>query len=219
MNLLRKYLLDNLSLKLGSLALAFLLWTAIAKEPPVEVAFNAPLEFRNTPQGMELSSETPTSVQVRVRGPASTVRQLAPSDLAVSLDLADFQRPGERSYPLAVSDVKAPFGARVVQIIPALVSVRFEARAERDLPVTPRIMGDFASGYRLAAYQVFPNMVRVIGPESHVALLESASTDPVDVSGVIARAQFWTNVFVPDPLVRIQSQQRVRVTVQVERRR
>ncbi len=128
MNILRKYLFDNLPLKLGSLALAFLLWTAIAKEPPVEVAFNAPLEFRNTPQGMELSSETPASVQVRVRGPASTVRQLAPSDLAVSLDLADFQRPGERSYALAVSDVKAPFGARVVQIIPALVSVRFEAR-------------------------------------------------------------------------------------------
>lgn len=219
MNLFRKYVLHNLALKLGSLALAFLLWTAITKEPPVEVAFSAPLEFRNLPQNLELSSETPTAVQVRVRGPASAVRRLSPSDLAVSVDLADFRRPGERSYPLAVSELKAPIGVRVAQIIPAQARVRFEARAQRDLPVTPRILGSSAPGYRLAGYQVFPPMVRVVGPESHVAALESASTDPVDVSGVLARAQFWTNVFVPDPLVRIQSQQQVRVTVQMERRR
>lgn len=219
MDLLRRYLLDNLSLKLGSIALAAVLWSLIANEPPVEVAFQPVLEFRNMPQHLELSTEAPSSVLVRVRGPGSVVRQLSPRDLAVSLNLAEFDRPGERSYLLSVSDVKTPSGVRVVQIVPAQVRVRFEARLEREIPITPRIVGQFVPRYQLAGYQVLPPTVRVVGPESHVAPLESVATDPVEISGVIARAQFWVNAVVPDPLVRIQGQPSVMVTIQMERRR
>ena len=80
-----------------------------------EVTFRAPLELRNVPENLELSSEAPNSVQVRVRGPASAVRKLSPANLAVSLDLADFKRPGKRSYELSVPDVRIPFGVHVVQ--------------------------------------------------------------------------------------------------------
>ena len=218
MNFLRNYVLNNLALKFGSLVLALLLWSAIANEPQVEVAFQAPLELQNVPQNLELSSEAPALVQVRVRGPASAVRKLSPADLAVSLNLADFERPGERSYELAVSDVQIPSGVRVVQIIPKQVGLQFEARAEREIPVVPRITGAAAPGYRLTGYQVSPPIVHVVGPRSHVALLESATTDPVDVTGIIGRTRFWTNAFVPHPLVRIQGSHAVLVTVQLERR-
>lgn len=219
MNFIRRYVLHNLALKLGSIVLAALLWSAIANEPQVEVAFHSPLEFRNAPQNLELGTEAPTTVQVRVRGPASAVRELSAADLPVSVDLAEFDRPGERSYPLSVSENRIPYGGRVVEIIPAQVSVRFEPRAERDVPVTPRIVGQFHPRYQLASYQVFPPTVRVVGPESHVKVLESATTDPVDVTGVIARAQFWTNVFVNDPRTRIQGRPSVMVILQMERRR
>ena len=219
MNLLRKYVVHNFALKLSSICLAVLLWSAIGKEPSVEVAFQAPLEFRNMPEGFELSTEAPTSVQLRVSGPASAVHQLSAQNLAVSLDLAGFERPGERSFPLTASDVKTPYGVRVTQIVPAQVRVRFEARAQREVPVTPRIVGQFASRYQLAGYQVLPPSVRVVGPESHVVVLESVTTDPVDVTGVIARAQFSVRPVVHDPLVRIQGPESVLVTVRVERHR
>ena len=219
MNLLRKYIFHNFGLKLISVGVAVLLWSAIANEPSVEVAFQAPLEFRNMPEGFELSTEAPTSVQLRVSGPAGALRQLSPHDLAVSLDLAGFQHPGERSFPLTASDVKTPYGVRVTQLVPAQVRVRFEARAQREVPVTPRIVGQFASRYQLAGYQVLPPTVRVVGPESHVAVLESVTTDPVDVTGVIARAQFSVHPVAHDPLVRIQGPESVLVTVRVERHR
>lgn len=219
MSWFRRYVLHNLSLKVGSIAIAVLLWSAISNEPPVEVAFQSPLEFRNMPQALELSTEAPSVVQVRVRGPASTVRQLTAQDLAVSVNLGDFDNPGERSYPLTAAAVKTPFGVKVVQIVPAQVRVRFEGRMQRDLPITPRIVGRFAPGYQLANFQVMPPSIRVVGPESHVAVLESATTDPVDVTGVIAKAQFWTNAFIPDPLVRIRDSQAVMVTIQMERRK
>ncbi len=215
----RRYVLHNLHLKIAALALAVLLWWAIAYEARVEMAFQSPLEFRHAPQGLVLSSEMPTTVLVRVRGLSSALRRLSAADLAVTLNLSGFDRPGERSYPLVVSDIRIPFGVRVVQIVPAQVRLRFEARATRSIPVTPRIVGTVAPGYQLAAHQVFPPSVTVVGPESHVAMLDSATTDPVDVTGVIARAQFWTNAFVADPLLRIQDSQPVRVVVEMKRAR
>ncbi len=217
MNFLRNYVLDNLALKLGSLVLALLLWSAIANEPMAEVTFQAPLELQNMPENLMLSGKAPTSVQVRVQGPASAVRKLSPADLAVSLNLADFEHPGERGYELTVSDVRIPFGVRVVQVIPKQVGLQLEARAEREIPVVPRITDPVTPGYRLTGYQVSPPVVRVVGPRSHVTQLESAMTDPVDVTGVISQTRFWTNAFVPHPLVRIQGSHVVLVTVQLER--
>ncbi len=219
MSWLRRYVLNNLLMKLISLGSAVLLWSAIANEPQVEVTLRPSLVFRNMPQGMELSTEAPTSVQVRVSGPAATVRQLSERDLAVSLNMSEFERPGERSFPLTAADVQTPPRVRVMHIIPAQVRVSFEARAQREIPIVPRIGGQFATRYQLAGYQLSSPAVRVVGPESHVAALESATTDPVDVTGVIARAQFEVHTVVPDPLVRIVGPQSVWVTVQMERRR
>jgi hypothetical protein len=39
----------------------------------------------------------------------------------------------------------------------------------------------------------------------------------VDITGVIARTQVWTNAFVPDPLVRIVTNPSVRVIVEMKR--
>lgn len=217
MRFLRKYLLQNLHLKAGSLVLAVLLWSAIANQPRVEVVFQSPLEFQNMPQELELSMEAPTTVQVRVAGPASAVRPLSGADLGVTLDVAGFDRPGERTYPLTVSEMRVPLGVRVTQIIPAQVRVRFEARSRRNVPVIPRIVGAVAPGYQLAAYHVSPPAVTIVGPQSHVSVIESASTDPVDVTGMIARSQAWTSAFVPDPLVRIENNQTVRVTIQMKK--
>ena len=217
MNALRRFVVQDWGVKLVALALAALLWSAVANEPPVEVTFQSPLEFRNAPQQLELSTETPATVLVRARGPASAARRLSAADLAVTLNLDSFNEPGERSFALSVPDPRLPFGVRVVQVIPARVRLRFEERAVRDIPVAPRIVGSVAPGYQLAGYQVFPATVRVVGPQSHVSVLESAATDPLDVTGVIARAQFWTSAFVSDPLVRIEGDPTVRVVVDMKR--
>ncbi len=217
MNFIRLYVFHNWHLKLVSLGLAVLMWSGIANEKRVEAPFHSPLEFRNMPQSLELSTELPASVQVWVRGPVSTVRELTPADLAVELNLSGFDSPGERSYPLTVSGVRIPFGVHITQIVPSQLSVRFEARSRRDVPISPRIIGKPAPGYQLSLFQVVPSTVRVVGPESHVRVLESVSTDPVDITGVIAREQLWTNPFVPDPLVRIEDNESVRVIIQMKK--
>ena len=65
MNFLRKYVFHNFALKLLSLGVAVLLWMAVTRDPVAEVALNVPIEFHNSPEHLEINSETIPQVQGR----------------------------------------------------------------------------------------------------------------------------------------------------------
>jgi len=46
--------------------------------------------------------------------------------------------------------------------------------------------------------------------------VEDATTDPVDVTGAMARASFMTQAYVPDPLIQVVHPTPIRVTVIME---
>src|SRR6202035_6049768 len=101
--------------KLVALALAFLLWWAIAHDPTVEALITAPLEFHHAPDNLEMSVEGSTQVAVRVRGPERTVRRLSAADVQALVDLTG-ARAGERTFDLTAKEVHLPDAVEVVQI-------------------------------------------------------------------------------------------------------
>ena len=58
-----------------------------------------------------------------------------------------------------------------------------------------------------------PSSLGIVGPQGHVQAVESAITDPIDVSGVMDRATFVRHAYVADPLVQVTSADPIRVTV------
>jgi len=127
MNFVREWVLHNWGLKLIALGLSFLLWAAVTNEAPVEVGYAVPLEFRNLPSGLELSSDVPTQVHVRVRGRSTLLRRLTPADLTISVDMSDAQ-PGEMLIHLSPEHVDIPYGAELVRIAPSEIRVRVVVR-------------------------------------------------------------------------------------------
>ena len=76
-DLFQRHVLHNFGIKLLSLALAVGLWLAVASDPSAEVAVDVPIEFRNIPENLEISSENVPRSQIRVRGPQRAVRRSA----------------------------------------------------------------------------------------------------------------------------------------------
>ena len=218
MDFLRKYVFHNLGLKLLSLAVAVLLWLAVTRDPVAEVALNVPVEFHNAPEHLEISSEMIPLVQVRVRGPVRTVRELAPSEVHAVIDLANVQ-PGERTYDLSPTHIHVPDGVQVVQAVPSQVRISLDKRVSRQVEVKPRVIGTFATGYRIEKVTPTPQMVTIVGPAAHVNEVETAITDPVDASGVVGTATFSTHAYVSDPLVRLADPGPIRVTVTTEKQK
>jgi len=129
MNFFREWVLHNWHLKLLALLTSFLLWAGYTSEPFVEVGYTVPLEFRNIPEQLDVSSDAPTQVQVRVRGRSIVLRRLSPADLAIAVDLAH-DTAGEMLVRITPSQMTLPPGAEVVRITPSEIHVRL-------LPRTP----------------------------------------------------------------------------------
>jgi YbbR domain-containing protein len=215
---LRKHVFHNFWLKLLSLAIAVVLWLAVTRDPVAEVALNVPIEFHNAPEHLEISSETIPQVQVRLRGPVRELRELAPTEVHAIIDLAN-ARAGERTYNLTTTHIKVPEGLEVIQAIPSQIRLSFDTRETKQVEIRPRVIGTFASGYRIDRVEASPQVVTIVGPAKHVQEVTSAVTDPVDATGVVGQATFTTHAYVSDPLVRLADPNPIHVTVFTEKAR
>jgi YbbR domain-containing protein len=213
---LQRYVLHNLGLKLISLALAVGLWLAVARDPVAEVAVDVPIEFHNVPENLEISTENIPKAQIRLRGPERTIRRLQPSDVYAEIDLGT-GRPGERTFDLTAQQIHQPRDLEVVQVIPSQFHLAFDARLTRQVPVQPRIVGTLAPGYQIGQILVSPPVITISGPKKHVEAVESATTEPLDVSGAINPVVFVRHAYISDPLIQVANPDPVRVTVTMEK--
>ena len=216
MDFLRKYVFHNFGLRAVSLIAAVLLWFAVTREPVAEVALSVPVEFHNSPEHLEISTEAIPQVQVRVRGPVRAVRDLTSSEVHAIIDLEQ-AKPGERTYDLNPRRIRVPEGIEVVQAVPSQMRLSFDARATRDIEVLPRVIGTFAAGYRIDQVKANPTTITITGPAKHVQGVEAAVTDPVDATGVVGSATFITHAYVSDPLVRLTDPNPIHVTVTTQK--
>src|SRR2546427_5038820 len=103
-------LLRNLGTKILALAIAVLIWfvfSAQQRERISERTYRIPLSVANVPPGALIASPLPPTVEVRLRGPFTALRQLDPDKLEAVIDLTNAPR-GERIYRLAPEDVNVP---------------------------------------------------------------------------------------------------------------
>jgi len=212
----RKYVLKNLPFKLVSLAIAIMLWWAVGRDSAIEIPMTVPLEFLHAPSNLEITSDYPFQAQVTLRGPEHLLQEIRPSQVHALLDL-EGAVPGERTFDLSVSQVKAPHNVKVLQVVPAQFHINFDRSASRTVDVQPRVIGTLLSGYEMKDPVATPPKVTIVGPERRVSTIVSAMTDPVDATGVVGNATFATHAYVADPLVRVQTPGPIYVTVKTEK--
>ena len=206
----------RLALMLVSVLLAAALWLLVAGEQTVERNMRIPLEFTNLPAHLELAGDAPETVDVRVRGASASLSSLTTGDLRAVLDLRQ-ARAGRRLFHLQGSDVRAPLSVEIVQVQPSTVAMTFEPSETKIVPVSPRVEGEPAAGFRIGAISSQPATVVVAGPSTAIRRMTEAITEPVSVAGALGPVSEMATVGVADPAIRVQATQSVRVTVEVMR--
>jgi diadenylate cyclase len=208
----RRHIFHNLGLKITSLLIATGLWLAISSEPPSETAVDVAIVFRNMPDDLEISSEHIPSEQIRVRGPERQIERLQASDVHMEIDLSGM-RPGEHTFDLTANQISLPDKLQPVEIVPSQIHLAFDKKVTKTVPVEPRVIGTYPSGYRIASVHADPETVEISGPSKSIAAVENALTDPIDVSGLIDRTTVSRHAYVSDPLVQVTNPNPVRITI------
>lgn len=206
--------MSNLPLRLASLALASLLWFAIAAEKTSEMGVTIPIELQNLPPRLELTGDAVNAVEVRLRASPGVIQRLRPGEITAQVDLSGVGE-GERIVHLTEQAIRVPFGVQVVKINPSILTLHFERTQEKQVPVRPRLIGRPAAGFEVAEILSEPAEVRVIGPRGRVVETESAFTEPVSVEGARVDVVEQVSIGLDDPVLRLQAGSRVRVTARI----
>lgn len=201
--------------KLLSLLIAFALWFALVGDQERAISLAAPVEMKGIPPDLEISSDAPERVMLEVQGPSSKVRDLAESRLGVILDLSEVLQPGQRTFTVDSTNVFLPPGVRLNRAIPAQIRLRFERRLRKDIPIRVNYSAMPPPGYRVLSEIVFPELIRVEGPELRIQQVTQAETDPIDLSAVVGSKEYLVNLYVNDPFVRLTAVTNVTVRVEV----
>src|SRR5438552_4138227 len=146
MQTLKEFLTHNWVAKLISVALATLLWMTISGQANSEIGMTIPLEYRNIPSRLEIVGDTTNTVEVRLRGSSTLIKEISPKDISVTVDLIGL-RAGEKIIQLTAQNVKSLFGLEVVRVNPSQVKLVVERTLSKTVPVLLRVEGEPAPGF------------------------------------------------------------------------
>ncbi len=207
--------LSNLSLKLLSVLLAFIVWFVVSaprRESVSERAFAVPLALVGMPRDLVITTSVPDTVSVRLRGRVTDLRSLSSLNLEVPLDLKTVV-PGEITYTIRPQLINVPPQVEVVSIDPNKVRFRVDRVRQKIVPIRPFLIGLPPRGYVIGDATVEPDHALVSGPASQVRNLAEVATERINMTG--RTETFTQNVAVvsDSSLIRIVDPVMVQVTV------
>ena len=182
-----KSIFDRLHIKGGilllSLAVATLAWFGIrALTGFSSLVREVPVSFQPPSGWIVLDSDVKT-VDISFLGTRESQRFLSRDLVKVNVDLRNHADTAPFRHAFSASDVNALGAATIDYIRPDSVTVRMDRQVAKQVPVRMETQNMLPDGYEQQAPVITPATVQLTGPESQLRLVESVSTQPVDLDG------------------------------------
>jgi len=178
----RHALTHNVVLKLLSLGFAFGLWAFVNfGERDTEEALKVPLELRNIPASLVITSPRVDFIDLRIMGPRTLLGRIDRNRLSIMLDLNGV-RPGPAVFRVATEALNLPRGVRVVRINPAVVTLDLQRVTKKTVPVQLQLDGEPPVGFKVVSARIAPETVEITGPGGELKDVDAIQTTPLALS-------------------------------------
>ena len=180
----RQWFTRNIALKLLSLVIAVGLWMFVNfGERDSEETLKIPLELRNVPANLMITSPRVDFIDVRVIGPRTLLGRVDRNRLSIGLDLGGV-RPGPAVFRVGGEELNLPRGVKLVRLNPSQVTIELEKVSRKSVPVQLKLVGRLAPELQVIDTKVAPDSVQVTGPASDIDDVHAALTEAIDLSKV-----------------------------------
>jgi len=99
------------------------------------------------------------------------------------LDLSGVE-VGIRSIPIDQDRIPLPKGISIVRVNPSFITVKVEKEIQKEVPVIISFSGKPAPGFIVSSATAKPSSVTLKGPESILAPVVKALSEPIDIKGL-----------------------------------
>jgi YbbR domain-containing protein len=165
---------ERLALKASAVLLACVLWLVVAAREPREEY--APVRF--APQlDSTLALRDAPEIRAHVLGRPNEILKLGTTPLVIRRHVAG-DAPDTLVLSLRPSDVEVPEGVDVIvrEVFPQALTLRFESRTSRRVPVQSSILARVSARGQRMAVQLDPDTVTILGPRRTVAQIAFVRT-------------------------------------------
>lgn len=176
----------NLTLKVSAFAVALLLWLSVQWETPGQVQYedvSVRVDLAD-PDWVLVGDPEPAGVRVAVSGAAGELSRTGRPAIVVPMDAVT---NSDTTVVLLSQWVRLPDrpGLVVDDIQPMAVGLTFEPVERRSAPLAFALENELPDGLALAGAPLPANTeVRVTGPRSRIAEIDSVRFGPLDLSGL-----------------------------------
>jgi YbbR domain-containing protein len=182
---LRKLFLEDWGLKLLAFGITIALWLAVTgqNKPTTLRVSGVQLNFLR-PEGLEISNDPPTTIDVILTGSRDKLDRIGPRDLIANVDLSD-QKAGERLIRMTLDRVKMELqeDVKIQSFHPATIPVRLEPIIERAVEVEVKFEGKLHEGFEVMGVTATPAKIRLRGPADRINAVRKAITETVWLDG------------------------------------
>lgn len=209
-----RFLTRNIAWKLTSLLVAFLIWLGLSGSRESTTSITAPVQYRNIPKSLQISSEMVERVHFVLRGPSLTLSRLSNQPFPLIIDLTAVRGPGESTFTISRENADLPESIMLERAIPSQIRLTLETRVARTVPVIVRY-SNIPEGMHVASATSSPEKLTIIGPESRVRTIHEVMTDPIDLRMLNADGEARTTCYAGDPQVNFTASPQVKVKVTI----
>jgi YbbR domain-containing protein len=200
---LRRFLTHNVGLRVLSVLLAIALWVFVnAGEHTEERQLEVPVRYNSLPPGLVIVNNHPQSIEITVAGTPAMLTLLDENRLALKLNLTGVG-PGQASFRLTPEMFNEYRRTNVTRIMPSQIVLDIDRIVTVEVPVTLKLEGKPASGYRVASTEVRPLQVEATGPSRVVSALKRLITEPLSIQDATADIDAPVRVIGPGGRVRL----------------
>lgn len=182
---------NNWRAKLGSLAIAILLYFNLQNSKILIKEYNIPVEYPKLTGNMSLSKQSDKTLPVRVRGVREYVNYYS-QFMKAQIDSTNL-KVGENIVPVRVTGV--PTGMQVTKL-KKYVKVVVDAKSSKTVPIEVTFSDEPPKEYIRASYFYTPKKVTLHGSESELSGIRKLTLPPVSLTD--RKKPFSTKIKIPE---------------------
>lgn len=175
----------SLRTALAAMGLAFILWLSLAyPSETVYRTYAVPIEYSNLEStNFALRDSVPLEARLTLSGSEQAFRNLEPSELIISFDLASEDVENDE-LEINSEDVNLPAGLQFFKASPPMLKLKKQHFVTMNLPVKVPLTGKLSEELKLISVTPSPKAVTILVDTAATISVDSILTDPVDLSQI-----------------------------------
>jgi YbbR domain-containing protein len=151
LDLIKKYIVSNVRLKILSLLLACMLWFATTYLGESRVTMAIPVQLSGLSRTCVTRALDTKEVLVTLNGSLSLLKNVRPGDVNLVIDLSK-AREGRQIMTIRKSDIVVPRGIRIEEVRPDYVVLEIDRTVEKYLPIVVKLDEKLAEEYKVLSW-------------------------------------------------------------------